>query len=128
MPPQSFVVRQLKQVGRPVYEARPERGFRDPMGTTSAAAGPVYEIEAQELRLSADEVAEGLALHELHTTDLVLVDGSWMTLAESPPFFEVAEPHARREQRIRAARGALLIFASACLYGVYFWIRVFVGH
>lgn len=126
MPLQSFVVRQLKQVGRPDYEAVRQGRSGDPAGTLSAAAGPVFEIEAQELRLSADEVAERLSARKLHSTDLVFIDGTWVTLAESPPFFEVAEPHARRERRIQTAKGALLVFTVAGIYLGSLWIRVLI--
>ena len=116
MPLQSFVVRQLTRVGRPQRESRSAEGYRDPLGTAASAAGPVYEIEARELMLSADEVVGWLESRSLHTTDLILIDGSWMTIAESPPFFELAEPHVRRERRIQTAKGALLILAYAAIF------------
>lgn len=128
MPLQSFVVRQLTQVGRPDYETVRQGRSGDPAGTISSAAGPVFEIEAQELRLSADEVAERLRARKLHSTDLVFIDGTWMTLAESPPFSEVAEPHARRERRVQAVKGALLLFTVGAIYVGALWFRAFVLH
>ena len=128
MGPHSFVVRQLTRVGRPQCEARPVGGYRDPIGTAGAAAGPVYEIEARELRLSADDVERWLESRTLHTTDLVFVDGSWMTIAESPPFSELAAPHARRERRLQTAKGALLLLGIAAFHAALMWLRLSAVH
>jgi len=120
----SYIVRQLKQVGPPVAE--PMR-HRDPMGNAASAAGAVFEVEARELRLSADEVAERLSARMLHTTDLVLIEDRWMPIAEAPPFLDVAVPHARREQRLLYLKGAALVLGllliKATFLALNFWLN-----
>jgi hypothetical protein len=81
-------------------------------------AGAVYEVGAEELSLSSEEIGACLEQRQLRSTDLVKIDGTWTTIAESVPFFEVAEPYARRERRIRYLKAAVMLFVS---------ISVFVG-
>lgn len=103
MPTQSYVVRTLRKAPD---SPRPDgiSDYRDPASNVDLVAGAVHEIEAHELRLSAEDVGERLAKRDLRSTDLVMIHGSWTTLAESPPFSELAQPYARRE---RLARGVL---------------------
>ena len=111
MPLQSFVVRKLTQVGPPVREERSFDESRDPLGNAASMAGAVYEVDADEVRLSAAEIARSLEARRLRSTDLIMIDGTWTTLAESPPFSELAEPYARQERRKRNLRSALILFA-----------------
>ncbi len=125
MPLQSFVVRKLSKTGSPDFEQRESRQYLDGFGNGAAYAGAVYEISAVELRLSAEQIVARLEARQLQTTDLILLGGTWTTLAESPPFFEIAEPYARRERRLRDLKSALILFVSVAVSALFFAIRVF---
>ena len=98
MPTSSFAVRKLT-LGPVIIK---EWAFRYSMS--------VHEVDSQDLRLSRDEVVSWLAEGALHSTDLVLFEGTWTTIADSMPFCEAAEPYARKEQRLRKLKSAFSFF------------------
>jgi hypothetical protein len=48
----------------------------------------------------------------LQSSDLVLFEGSWVTLLDAPPFLDEAAHAHRGEQRSHFARNALLALAA----------------
>jgi hypothetical protein len=122
MTPNSFVVRKLSKQGRSIYEA--SSNDRDPLANATAIAGAVHEVRADELLLSSEEISTRLEGHQLRSTDLVKIDGTWTTIAESPPFFEIAEPYARRERRIQNLKSALILFLSIAGTALALLLRV----
>ena len=47
-------------------------------------------------------------------------------IAESVPFFEIAEPYARRERRIRYLKSALMLFVSIAMFVAMVLFRVWL--
>lgn len=74
------------------------------------------EVVAEQLRLSADEVASRLAQKWLRSTDLVLIGGVWTTLADAIPFAELAQPFARRERLLQLLKGAAFVLALLAVF------------
>ena len=120
-----YLIRQLTQSGPTVYER--STNCRDPLGNASSATGGVHEVAAEDLRLSSVEIAQRLDDRLLHSTDLVMIGGTWTTLAQSIPFCELAEPHARRESRERTLKGALLLLASVSAWCLIFFLRIWLA-
>lgn len=125
MPTQSYVVRTLR---KSPDSPRPEgsSNFRDPFANVDAVAGAVHEIEAHELRLSAEDVAERLAQRSLRSTDLVMIHGGWTTLAESQPFSELAQPYARRERLVRGLLDTAILCGFLGLWLLILFLRVYL--
>ena len=109
MPATHFVVRRLT-AGRTTRESNPN--YRDVGGQVDSVDGAVHEVNSQDLRLSSDEVVTLLERRELRSTDLIVVDGTWTTLADSMPFSEAAEPYARKERMVRNLKSAFVLFIS----------------
>ncbi|MBL8913125.1 MAG: hypothetical protein JNM17_20685 [Archangium sp.] len=72
-------------------------------------------VRSTDLTCSADRVEVLLSERYLQSTDLVKIDGVWMTLADAPRFADAAAPHARREARVRFLRAALAATLVALL-------------
>jgi hypothetical protein len=122
--PTTYPVRRLIKSARPLPEGSPD--FRDPFANGARMAGAVYDVSAEELRLTSREVVQWLDGRNLRTTDLVMIDGTWTTIAESIPFYEAAEPHAKRERRIRNLKSALLLFLSLAAFAAVFAFRMWL--
>lgn len=120
----SYAIRRLRKSA--TSPANRSSNFRDPSANVDAMAGAVYEIEAEELRLTAEAVAVRLEERWLRSTDLVMVDGHWTTLAESQPFSELAAPMARRERLIQGARDAAILFGFLGLWLLIVFLRVYL--
>ena len=123
-----FAVRKLTQSGPYVYEVVFNR--KNSVERGASLAGAVHEVECEELRLSSEEVAQRLDTQQLRSTDLVMIDGTWTTIAESFQFEDVAAPHARRERRERNTRSALIFLAVVVPQAVILatpWLYAFFG-
>jgi hypothetical protein len=85
----------------------------------------VPEVVAEEVRLSAEEVELRLSERWLRSTDLVLILGTWTTLADSLPFAEIARPFARRERVLLMVQDAMLpaLLFGALLIAFYLELR-----
>lgn len=95
----TYRVRKLSTVGAGVVDRTYRgRGASAAFMAASERAGAVYEVSANEVRLSADEVMAMLRSGELASTDLVYADGAWGPLAESVYFEDVAHLAAKRER------------------------------
>ncbi|MFT3706666.1 MAG: hypothetical protein QM817_03270 [Archangium sp.] len=90
---------------------------------------PDVEIDAEELTLTSSEIDAMLAREELRSTDLVQIDGCWMSLADSPYFGDAAAPVAARESQVRWLKAvgglALIVLAYAAMpEAISFVLRV----
>lgn len=108
--PHSFAVRKLSKSGPYLYEL--SSSPRNSVENGASLAGAVHEVSCEELRLSSDELVARLEARQLRSTDLVMIDGTWTSIADSYQFSDVAEPHARRERRRRNLRSALILLAT----------------
>jgi hypothetical protein len=85
-------VRKLSPIGRG-FIIPPS--FQGGYGSSTSGFGDeVFEIEAEERDLTPGEITEGLRSGQLRSTDLVLIDGQWLSLRDSAPFGEVASRRA----------------------------------
>ena len=107
--PTSFIVRRLT-AGPTTSD--PNTNYLDVGAELDSVDGAVHQVNSQDLRLSSDDVVRLLERRELNSTDLVVVDGTWTTLADSMPFSEAAEPYARKERRVRNLKSAFVLFVS----------------
>lgn len=114
----NYEIRKLKTFGKGDFkDARRKNKASDGiLGLYSA----VYSVNCTDFACSRDAVVALLDQRFLRSTDLVKIDGCWMTLADSPQFGDAAEPHARHEARIRWLKGAGVI----ALFIAYFVLRV----
>lgn len=95
----TYRVRKLSTVGEAVVDRTFHgRGAAGAFMAASDRAGAVYDVSADELTLSADEVISMLQQGRLASTDLVFADGAWSALAESIYFEDAAHVAARRER------------------------------
>lgn len=124
MIPNSFRVRKLIQ-GRSHSEASSNPD--DPLANATAMAGAVYDVSCEQVSLSGEEIAECLEDRRLRSTDLVMIDGTWTSIAESVPFFEVAEPYARRERRVRTVKAAFMLFVSIAAFVSVLLFRIWLS-
>lgn len=109
MPATSYPVRKLTRAGRPTYQ--PSSNPRDPLANAEQMTGAVWDVNCEELRLSSEQLLERLQRRQLRSSDLVMIDGTWTTIADSIPFSEIAEPFARRERRISNFKSAMMLLA-----------------
>ncbi len=94
---QTFSVRRLSTSGQGQAARSSYIGFQ---GTgafmaLSDRAGAVYDIKAEELTLTHDEIVARFEARRLAANDLVQVDGRWCSFIDSMPFGEIAAKHDR---------------------------------
>ena len=121
-----FAVRKLTQSGPLIVDYETGSQSRNLAGAGVARAGAVHEVNCEELRLSSEEIARHLDARQLRSTDLVMIEGTWTTIADSYQFEEVAEPHARRERRARNTKSALILFTMIAIHLAVMALHVFV--
>jgi hypothetical protein len=120
---QTYVIRSLRRTGKPTIDVEPTRRLSaavvQVLAMGAAFDGAVYEVGANDLRLTEGEINERLLASQLRSTDLIRVNGAWLPLAEYVPVGDAAAVAARRERRLRALRSiglALLTTIAFCLY------------
>lgn len=113
----SYRVKQLRQTG-PGVVAPPAVTANSGMnaaGGLMALQTAVFDVEATELALTAQQLEAMLAARTLKTSDLVFFDGGWMSIADCPDFAEAAVPFAKDEAKQRTISAARLFFFSLLL-------------
>lgn len=95
----TYRVRKLSTVGRGVVDRTHHgRGAGAAFMAASDRAGAVYEVDASEATLGADDIIARLQSGDLSSTDLVFADGTWSALSESVYFEDAAHSAAKRER------------------------------
>jgi len=125
-----FAVRTLKTTGRPDMASQKLSGRSvDGVFMGARRAGAVFEVEANEVSLSREEIFQRLSKGALHSCDLVFAHDRWGTLLEHEEFGALAQARARIEGVRRTARLLLiwLLWSSPFLLGsaYRFWL---IGH
>jgi hypothetical protein len=96
---------------------------------TSGFGDEVFEIEAEERDLTPGEITEALRNGQLRSTDLVLIDGQWISLRESDPFGDVASRRAVVETVQRTIPAMLKTAGMLALFlGLGMLKLLLVGH
>ncbi len=110
-----YRVRRLEQRGKGTVDEPTTDSARLNLAVGIAArSGAVFEVEAADFELDAEQIREGLRKRELKTTDLLVVNQSWVTIAEAPEFEDFARSYARAETLARNLRNiAWLVLAIA---------------
>jgi hypothetical protein len=119
----TYRIRKLSKTGAGEWQATGRGAFH----ALSGQAGAVFEVTAAEREVSADEVRKALETGLLRSSDLVLHDGSWVTLLDAPPFLDEAAHAHRREQRWHFARNAVLALAAIGSVIGYIVLQMWLG-
>jgi hypothetical protein len=105
----SYKVRRLSTVGPGVVDRTYRgRGAAGAFMAMSDQAGAVYDIASNESELFADDIEARLKNGDLKPTDLVLVDGTWTTFADSIPFGDVVHGEQQANRKMGLIIGAVL--------------------
>ncbi len=107
-----YKLRRLTQVGPGVVDRTYHgRGAAGAFMAASDQAGAVYDISANDFEMAHDEIETQLKSGMLKPTDLVFVDGTWTTLADSIPFGDLAHEKAKSNRSVGLIAGIVLALA-----------------
>lgn len=80
-----------------------------------------FQIEANEVTLTGEEIIEGLRTGHLGSRDLVFERDQWVSLADHDDFFEAARPRARIEAIKRLIPSLLMVAFGAAVIALRLW-------
>ncbi len=102
-----------------------------PQGRNPLAIEALFTVAERRVTMTAYDVDESLRSGALRTTDLIELEGRWISLAEAIPFIDAAEVALRREQRraFGVAAGRALLATLLTVIAFRLWLLIPVcGH
>lgn len=117
----SYLVRHLtSHVNRSL--STPEHGGNNAFWAASDASAAIMDVDEQDVHLDAEEINARLESGELHSTDLVRVGATWVSLTDFEPVAEEAARAATREGRARTLKYTAHFLLAVAAIAFQLWI------